>query len=72
MIRVTRPDGTKIYLSPELIEIVESTPDTVIHFGHQHHLLVRESARQVVGRIIRYRRLLNRVCTQRPKRSKRC
>ncbi len=30
MIRVTRFNGTKIYLNAELIQSVEGTPDTVI------------------------------------------
>lgn len=60
MIRVTRLDGSQLYLNSDLIESVESTPDTVVRLTTQKRLLVREPAPQVVAMVLHYRRLLAR------------
>jgi flagellar protein FlbD len=72
MIRLTRPDGSSLFLNAEMIESVESTPDTVIRYGNQRCLLVRESSKTVVARIIRYRRLLAKGGDGRGSRVARC
>ncbi len=56
MIRVTRLDQSEFYLNAELIQSVESTPDTHIVLFNGHSYVVRESDDEVVDRIIRYRR----------------
>lgn len=54
MILVTRLDGTQIYLNAELIQSVESTPDTIIHLTSNFMFLVREPAATVVEKMIAY------------------
>jgi flagellar protein FlbD len=54
MILVTRLDGTQIYLNAELIQSVESTPDTIIHLTTNVMFLVRESAAVVVEKVVVY------------------
>ena len=59
MILVTRFDGSKIYLNPELIRSVEHTPDTVITMVDDRKMLVKEPVEEVVARFIEYRRRIH-------------
>jgi flagellar protein FlbD len=56
MIRVTRLNLTPLMLNSDLIEHIEITPDTVITMTTGQSLRVRESADQVVQRIVEFRR----------------
>ena len=42
MIEVTRLNGTKILINPDLIEFVEETPDTVISFTTGRKIIVKK------------------------------
>ena len=55
MIKLTRLDGSEMYLNADLIETVAETPDTNIALSNGNHYLVRESARVVIGRIISFK-----------------
>ena len=56
MIQVTRFNGTTIYINAELIQVVESTPDTIITLTSGVKMVVSEKAEEVVKRIIDYRK----------------
>ena len=56
MIVITRTNGTKVYINPELIQSVEATPDTVITLAGNKIMIVKESPREVADRFIEYRR----------------
>lgn len=56
MIFITRTNGTKIYINPELIQTVEATPDTVITFTDNKKLICKESPQEVAERFIEYQR----------------
>lgn len=56
MIRVTRLNSSPLILNSDLIEHIESTPDTVITLTTGQSLRVRESAEEVVQRIVEFRR----------------
>ncbi len=56
MIRLTRLNRTPIVLNSDLIEHIEVTPDTVITLTTGQILRVRESAEEVVRRIVGFRR----------------
>lgn len=56
MIRVTRFNGTKLYVNAELVQMVEGRPDTVISLINGTKLLVKEPAANVVEMIIAYHR----------------
>ncbi len=56
MIQVTRLNGTQIFINAELIQTVESTPDTIISLTTNNKMVVHESAQEVVDKIIAYRR----------------
>lgn len=56
MILVTRLNGSQFYINAEMIQVVESTPDTVISLTTDIKVVVKESAEEVVQRIIDYKR----------------
>lgn len=56
MIAVTRFDGSRFYLNSDLIETIESTPDTVLTLSTQKKLIVRESPQQILDSIVAFRR----------------
>jgi flagellar protein FlbD len=56
VIQVTRFNGTKYYLNAELIQTIETTPDTVITLTDGVKVVVHETAEQLVKEIIEYRR----------------
>ncbi|MGE5591734.1 MAG: flagellar FlbD family protein [Bacillota bacterium] len=60
MIKVTRLGGkaTLLVINADLIEIVESTPDTVITLTTGNKMVVRESVDEVVARVIAYKRAI--------------
>jgi len=56
MVRLTRLNRAPMVLNSDLIEHIDITPDTVITLTTGQILRVRESAEEVVQRIIEYRR----------------
>lgn len=58
MIELTKLNKKKFILNCELIESVESTPDTVITLRNGKLYIVAESPREVVNMTISYKKLL--------------
>ena len=58
MIRLTRLNLAPMVLNSDLIEHIDVTPDTVITLSTGQILRVRESADEVVERIVQFRRRL--------------
>jgi flagellar protein FlbD len=56
MIRLTRLNHVPIVLNSDLIEHIDVTPDTVITLTNGQILRVRETAEEVVERIVEFRR----------------
>jgi flagellar protein FlbD len=56
MIYVTRLNHTSVVLNADLIESVETTPDTVISLTTGQKQMVLETAEEIVARVVRYRR----------------
>lgn len=56
MIFVTRTNGSKLYLNPELIQSVEATPDTVVTLADNKKLIVKDTPQEIAERFIEYRR----------------
>lgn len=59
MIRLTRLNRALMVLNADLIEHIEVTPDTVITLTTGQILRVRESAEEVVRRIVQFRRRIS-------------
>ena len=56
MVRLTRLNHAPLVLNSDLIEHIDITPDTVITLTTGQILRVRESAEEVVTRIVEFRR----------------
>ena len=54
MIKVTRLNGEPIYLNSNLIEFIESTPDTMITLTTGKKVIIKENIEYVIERIIEY------------------
>ena len=56
MVRLTRLNHAPIVLNSDLIEHIDITPDTVITLSTGQILRVRETAEEVIQRILEFRR----------------
>ena len=56
MIRLTRLSHEEFVLNSDLIETLDTTPDTVITLTTGQRLRVQESTDEVVNRIVEFRR----------------
>jgi len=56
MIPVTRLNGTRFYINPELIVTIEETPDTIITLDNNEKLVVKESATDLSTAFVAYQR----------------
>ncbi|MDN5278475.1 MAG: flagellar protein FlbD [Clostridiales bacterium] len=63
MIRLSRLNGQKFILNADLIEQIETTPDTVITLINGKTIMVAEPVKTVMRRILRYRRKIHRLRT---------
>lgn len=52
MIKLTRLNGSELYINPALIEVLEETPDTHILLTNGNRYLVLEPARVVIERMV--------------------
>ena len=55
MIIVTRLNGDKFYINPDLIEFIEETPDTVVTMTTWKKVIVEEKAEEIISRIVEFR-----------------
>jgi flagellar protein FlbD len=58
MIRVTRLNHSPLILNCDLIEHMETTPDTVISLTNGQKYVVLEAAEEIVERVVDFRRRL--------------
>ena len=56
MIRLTRLNGSVFFLNSELIETLESTPDTIITTTNGKKLVVTETIEETIEKVIQYKR----------------
>jgi flagellar protein FlbD len=56
MIRVTRINNDSVFINSDLIEQIEMVPDTMIALTNGHRLFVKETADELVERIVDFRR----------------
>ena len=56
MIKVTRLNGKEFYININLIEFIESTPDTVITMTTGKKVVVMEDIEEVLERIADYKK----------------
>jgi flagellar protein FlbD len=58
VILVTRFDGSTFFINAELIRSIEHTPDTVITLTTDYKIIVRDTAEQILERIMKYQQLV--------------
>ncbi len=56
MIEVTRLNGSILYLNPDLILSLESTPDAVVTMTNGEKFVVKEGAQEILARFLAYKR----------------
>ena len=56
MIEVTKINGVKVLVKPDLIELVEETPDTVLTLTTGKKIIVKESRQEIKNLVILYRK----------------
>ncbi len=59
MINVTKLNGDGIILNAELIETVESRPDTLITLTTGNKIMVKEKVEDIIKRVEDYKRQVN-------------
>ena len=60
MIRLTRINQVALVLNADLIEHLETTPDTVISMTNGQKFVVLESSDEVIRKVIEFRREISR------------
>ena len=58
MIKLTKFDGTEMFLNPHMIKEVESIPDTIVTLSTGDKLYVKETAFEVSSRFTDYQRFI--------------
>ncbi len=58
MIHVTRLHGEDITINADLIEFIESTPDTMISLNTGRKVMVLEPIEEVIERVMAYQRAI--------------
>ena len=56
MIEVTKINGVRVLVNPDLIELVEETPDTVLTLTTGKKIIVKESRQQIKSLVKSYKR----------------
>jgi flagellar protein FlbD len=62
MIHVTRLNHTEMILNSDLVEYIETTPDTVISLTTGEKIMVRETSEELVRRVVEFRRAISSGC----------
>ncbi|MCL1826779.1 MAG: flagellar FlbD family protein [Candidatus Cloacimonetes bacterium] len=55
MVRLTKINNQEFFINSDLMEFIESTPDTIISLTTGKKIIVKESAEEVIEKIIEYK-----------------
>jgi len=56
MISLTRLNHSPVVINPDLIVMIEETPDTIITLSNGEMITVQEKVQEVIRRVIEFRR----------------
>lgn len=56
MIKLTKINGSVIYINPDLINNFECNPNTIIHMTTGEKLIVKENPEEIVNIIVEFKR----------------
>jgi flagellar protein FlbD len=57
MIKVTRLNGSEFWVNQDHIQFLERTPETVLSLSDGKKVTVKESAEDVIAKVLEFRRL---------------
>lgn len=57
MIKVTRLNDSPLVVNSDLIEFIESTPDTMMSLTTGKKILIRESIDEIISRVAEFKRM---------------
>lgn len=60
MIRLTKLNGKEFYLNAELIEMIETTPDTIISLITDKKIIVLEDIDTIIDKILEFKKKLEK------------
>lgn len=55
MIKLLKTDGSEIIINADLIEQIKETPDTVITMTNGKNILVKDTADEIIEKVIDYK-----------------
>lgn len=55
MIKVTNLGGKEFFINPDMIEKIESRPDTTIILNNGHIYIVQEGVEDIINKIIEFK-----------------
>ncbi len=55
MIKLTRRDGSEMYVNEDLIELIEETPDTHLTLNNGNRYVVLEPSAVILERIVQFK-----------------
>lgn len=61
MIEITKLSGDAIVLNGDLIESIEATPDTIIRLTNGKTIVVKETVKVIVERVIEFKRRIHSI-----------
>lgn len=60
MIKVTRLNGNEMVINSDLIEFIESLPDTIISLVTGKKIMIKESSDDIIQKVAEFKRLSSR------------
>ena len=55
MVKLTKINGQEFFMNADLMEFIESTPDTIISLTTGKKIIVKETAEEVINKVIEYK-----------------
>ena len=59
MISLHKLNGMEVVVNAELIETLEPGPQTAVHLATGNNIIVRETAPEIVAKVMEYRKAVN-------------
>ncbi len=60
MIEITLMDGHKVIVNADLIEMIETKPDTILRLTTGKKLMVKDKPADIINKVIHYKRSIFR------------
>ena len=55
MVKLTKINGQEFFINSDLMEFIESTPDTIISLTTGKKIIIKETAEEVISKIVEYK-----------------